>query len=240
MDLGRAFTAMFRDERWTEKLLVAALLPLVPIAGSFLVFGWALRYLAHVVAGQDTELPEWNDWGGDLVRGLLAAIVSLVWFAPALLVLACSALALVPVFAKWRPLSTVGLVVSLTGFFCLLPVLFALASVLLPLPISRLALTGKLGAGLAVRATFAEARRAVSDLLVAWLVGVAYALVLSFVVQTALSFGFLLCVVGIVAAFLVSAAFQVHWTLVSVHLWGQIRARLDRPVEPTPPEAWLP
>ncbi|HMN26925.1 MAG TPA: DUF4013 domain-containing protein [Caldilineaceae bacterium] len=52
-----------------------------------LLVGYGLRLLRNVRDGAGQPLPEWNDWGNDLVRGFKLIVVALIWTLP-LLVLA--------------------------------------------------------------------------------------------------------------------------------------------------------
>lgn len=75
--------------------ILYAILPW-PVAGnlagyavSFLTMlipmGYGLRLLRNVQAGIEKPLPEWNDWGNDLIRGFKLSVVSIVWMLPLLI-----------------------------------------------------------------------------------------------------------------------------------------------------------
>lgn len=55
------------------KLLIGGVLMLVPVIGSWIVAGYALRAFKRVLHG-DYALPEWDDFGGDFVNGLIVTI----------------------------------------------------------------------------------------------------------------------------------------------------------------------
>ncbi len=95
MDIGRALTYFTEDERWVEKtaigtglLLVSTLLSvvLVGVLGYFILFGYMVRLLQNVRDGVHPALPEWNQWGDDLVRGVKVACVYIVWALPVIFV----------------------------------------------------------------------------------------------------------------------------------------------------------
>jgi len=50
-----------------------------------LVVGYGLRLLQNVRAGVSQPLPEWNDWGHDLIRGFKLIVVNLIWMLPLLI-----------------------------------------------------------------------------------------------------------------------------------------------------------
>lgn len=91
MDIGRAFTYMFDDEKWVEKLVIGGLLTLasiIPIVNLFtglVLVGYSLRILRRVSRGEELPLPQWDDWGGDWVRGLMVALAGLVYALPILI-----------------------------------------------------------------------------------------------------------------------------------------------------------
>jgi len=87
MDLQRGVRYPFVDARWVSKLLLGALLSLVPIL-SLAVTGYMYEVVRNVVAGRDTPLPEWDNFGDKLLRGFLGAVISFLWALP-VLVLAC-------------------------------------------------------------------------------------------------------------------------------------------------------
>jgi hypothetical protein len=61
---------------------------IIPIVPGIFVAGYALRVMRQTLAGQDPELPAWDDWGELTKDGLRGMLVNLVYFLPALLVFA--------------------------------------------------------------------------------------------------------------------------------------------------------
>ena len=95
MDIGRALTYFSDDDRWVEKtaigtglLLISSLLlvALIGILGYFILFGYLVRLIQNVRDDAHPVLPEWDQWGDDLVRGVKLAAVYLVWALPIILV----------------------------------------------------------------------------------------------------------------------------------------------------------
>jgi hypothetical protein len=60
------------------RVMVAALVSLIPFIGSMVVSGYGVRVIRRTLRGQ-SELPMWNDFGGDLMRGLTMFFGSLVF-----------------------------------------------------------------------------------------------------------------------------------------------------------------
>lgn len=87
MDLQRGVRYPFADARWVGKLLIGALLSLVPIL-SLAATGYMYDVVRNVVAGRDTPLPEWDNLGDKILRGFLGGVINFLWALP-VLVLAC-------------------------------------------------------------------------------------------------------------------------------------------------------
>lgn len=91
MDIGRAFTYMFDDEKWVEKLVIGGLLvmasviPVVNLFTGLVVAGYTLRILRRVSRQEELPLPQWDDWGGDWIRGLMMALAGLIYTLPILI-----------------------------------------------------------------------------------------------------------------------------------------------------------
>lgn len=94
MDYAKALTFVTEDERWQTKIAIgtgvmiastALSFILVGFLGFFIVIGYCIRLLQNVQDGQPYPLPEWDEWGEDLIRGLKYAIVGVVWALPLIL-----------------------------------------------------------------------------------------------------------------------------------------------------------
>ena len=95
MDIGKAFQFIWDDERKVPKLATGAgvilgsfilSFILVGLAGFLIVAGYTVRLLQNVRDGNPTPLPEWDQWGEDLTRGLKFFVVGVVWAAPSIII----------------------------------------------------------------------------------------------------------------------------------------------------------
>jgi hypothetical protein len=91
MDIGKALTFFTEDEHWLEKLAIGTgvtvisliLFPvLIGIVGLLIVGGYSVRLLQNVRDGNPKPLPEWDQWGEDLIRGFKWAVVAIIWSLP--------------------------------------------------------------------------------------------------------------------------------------------------------------
>ena len=81
IDFGKAFTYIFDDENWFDKLIVPVLVSLIPFIGQFALMGYVLRTLKNVAEGVAEPLPTFK-FGEDLGRGFLYFLIGLVYALP--------------------------------------------------------------------------------------------------------------------------------------------------------------
>ena len=89
LDIGRSFTYMFEDESWIMKIVIGGILSIIPIV-NFMVFGYVLEALKRAADDMDVPLPEWDDFGGMFMKGLMVFVIGLVYSIPAIVVWCCS------------------------------------------------------------------------------------------------------------------------------------------------------
>lgn len=165
MDAGRAFTYVFQDPKWVSKLLIGALLLLIPIFGWLVVFGFAMRITKQVAtSGTDLPLPEWEDLGGLFVDGLRAFGVGFIWSLPA------------TALSSVLQLGVDGGGATLAANCLTLPISLAVAF-FTPAAVARTAATGSFNAGLEVGEIVALVRRNAGDYLMVLLLGLVGAMI---------------------------------------------------------------
>ncbi len=109
MDFGRAFSYVFEDEDWVSKVLLTAVIGLIPIV-NFALFGWVIALMDNVVAGEEHPMPAWDNFGDKFTAGLMYFIASVVYNIPLLLVI--GVLAGAGMLAGTRGGEVIGLVVG--------------------------------------------------------------------------------------------------------------------------------
>ncbi len=91
MNIGLAFSYVFKDKDWFKKLGIAGLIGLIPIVGQFVVIGWAMKIAKNVMDGfVETALPNVN-FGEDLKHGFMVSIINLLYALPAGILLGIAA-----------------------------------------------------------------------------------------------------------------------------------------------------
>lgn len=81
MDFGKAFSFTFDDPEWVKKVLLGGVISIVPIL-NFAASGYSLEVTRRVIQNDPHPLPEWDDIGGKLVKGLIVAVIGFVYALP--------------------------------------------------------------------------------------------------------------------------------------------------------------
>ena len=143
VNFGKAFTYIFDDEQWFDKLIVPILVSLIPIIGSMALTGFVLRTIKNVVQNEIDPLPRF-DFGEDLGRGFRFFLVGLVYSLPVMLVVGLMTIPLLT-------LNNTDTISALGVIFLILGGLLMLAYGLLMMLIQPIAM-----ANFAVKDTFAS------------------------------------------------------------------------------------
>jgi len=204
MNFTKAFTFIFEDRRWFEKLLTPLLVTLIPFIGWIVVAGYVQRVIRNVVDHQEEPLPELN-FGDDLSRGFKVFLANLIFSIPIVLLMVILILPLA--FSRNESNAT---------FFALLFAIFGivvsflyaiLLAVLLPASNANLAIKGNLGAAFDFKTIFAMFKNNFK----AWLLVLGGSLLCSAVIAP---LGAIILVIGALITSLYSQ-------LVVAHLSGQ-------------------
>ena len=230
MDIGKALNFVFEDEDWVSKLMLGAVITLIPIFGWFALMGYAIAVIRNVMAGNPRPLPAWDDLGRYFMDGLMFWVAALIYALPFLILICPIAVVwLVPTLAGEQEdltaiLTAVSGLVS-AGLGCLAFLYGILLALLTPVLQIRYAETGEIGACLRFAEVFRFLFANIGSILIAqvlvWVAGVIVGGVLSGLAG-ALSIvpvcGWILAAVAGLLMLPISA-----WlTVFSGHLYGQI------------------
>jgi hypothetical protein len=129
MDIGKSLTYMFEDEKWANKVVVGAVINLIPIL-NFASAGYMLATIRNVANDAVPSLPTWDDFGDYFVKGLILTIIGLIYSLP-LLILSCCPLVgiFLPAFSETEEMAAAlgALYLIVVGLFGLLVLLYAIA-----------------------------------------------------------------------------------------------------------------
>lgn len=167
IDVRRAFSFVFDDDRWVKKVLIGGLFALGPVllVGIFFLIGYLVEVARRVSAGDDQPLPEWQrNYGTYFKLGVPAALGVLIWLAPFALVSTGAALVLG---------SGQSVPVQLVSGLLLLAATNLYAAIVVPSVIGRYAATGRFGSMFEVGRIIASIRRIGWGCLAVWLVHLA-------------------------------------------------------------------
>lgn len=79
IDFATAFKYVFEDEKWPTKILVTAVISLIPIL-NFAIIGYELEIMRNIWAKQQIPLPDWNNLQEIFMLGLPLALFFLVLY----------------------------------------------------------------------------------------------------------------------------------------------------------------
>jgi hypothetical protein len=211
MDIGKAFTFAFDDPDWLKKLGIGALLMIIPIFGWLVVAGWGIEITRRMITHDPQPLPDWNDFGGNFMKGLQVFVIGFVYMLPLIIVVGCPATLLGILAANTNSSdsnSIAGIMSVLNLCFGCIGVIYGiLAGFVMPAAIGKFADTGQMGAAFRFGEVIKLVRVAPSAYLMV-LVGMLLVSLLGNIIGT------VICVVGVLIT-------GVYSTAVNSHLFGQ-------------------
>ncbi|MFA9406486.1 MAG: DUF4013 domain-containing protein [Anaerolineales bacterium] len=145
MDVGRAFVFPFEDSDWVKKLLVIAIISLIPVVGQVWLLGWSTDITRRVIRKDTVQLAGFDNLGDQLVLGLKAFVIGFVYAIP--MFIFASPIPISSVFAGSDSADTVIPLVSVCCG-CLLFIYGILLAFIIPAAFGELAATDKLGSAI--------------------------------------------------------------------------------------------
>ncbi len=226
MQIGKAFTYAFEDAKWASKLLIGALISVVPILN--IAWGGYTCEIIRRVSRQDPEpLSGWDDLGTKFVQGLVLVVAGFIYALPVIIL----SLFMIPLFIGAA--STEGDLSSMlatagTGISILLGCvifLYALAlSVFMPAVQVNYARKTTFGSCFEIGAIIRLATSNLGNYLLAWLAYLVFAIIAGLIGGILASIIGLIPCIGWIFAILITAVITPLIGVVYAHLFGQIGA----------------
>ena len=210
--IGDAFVWPFRDPQWGNKIVIMALILLIPIVGGIAGLGWMLAALDKLRAGEERLPPANFDHLG---RGFRLFVVLFVYYLVLIAIAAAIYVPAVAIFVRQGQdeSSSNPLVVSLGLALSLLALSFAtLGSQVLTFLFPAIVLAadrGGIGAGLRLVDVLKNARASLTNTLIAGLMLIAASLIAQI--------GSVACLIGVVFTAAYAFAMQA-WIIHSYEL----------------------
>jgi len=212
MNFKKAFTYIFEDQRWFEKLIVPLLVTLIPVVGGMATVGYIMRVTRNVAANQAAPLPQF-EFGTDLRLGFKMFVAGFVYMLPVMLI--CLIIML--------PLSLIGDsdamtgIVALVGIFGILLILAygLLLAVMMPVITAKVAVQEEIKAAFQFKDVF----RRLKNNFTAWLIAIGGAMLCGAVIAP---LGGIVFAIGVIIT-----TFYAQLTI--AHLNGQAYAHSQNP-----------
>jgi hypothetical protein len=214
MDVGKAFSYVFQDDRWIGKIVVGAVLAfftflLIPIP---LLIGWAVGVTRNVMDGLEDPMPAWEDWGKLFTDGLKVLVAQMVYTLPFWILMCLTVGFVVAAGSESVSVQALGFV-GIALLICVLLIFSIALFFLSPAIIIQYVRTDDFGACFHFSEVLGIARDNIADIIITflatWVAGLAIGLV---------------SIVPLIG-WLVALAAVPYISAVSGHLYGQIAAR---------------
>lgn len=226
MDINKSFRYVMEDKQWLSKLLIAVVMSILSflILPALILQGYLVKIIRQVMGGQWDGLPEWEDYGELLKDGFFVTVAQIVYTLPFILLMIIGGLATggIGSLSSGDDLAAVAATGGGILLFCLI-ILLAIAFLFLtPAILIQYAVKDDFGACFRFGEVFDIIRNHTADILIAFLVTVVAAIVLSLVLGV---LAIIPCL-GWIAAAVIGLAIGPYITFVTGHLYGQIAAKM--------------
>ncbi len=205
MDFSQAFLFPAKDPDWLKKIILVALLSLIPLFGQIVVLGWTMETIRRAIGQDSTLLPD-LEIGKQFSEGLRAFAVGLVYSIPIfIMIIPFLAVSTITLQSDSQSNSSIMMIAILCfeGFVFLYSLVLA---VIYPVAIAHVVAQNRIGAAFEFRALFRLVRAAPLSYLMA-IVG-------AFAASSLAGFGVIACAIGVLFTYAYAAA-------VTGNLYGQ-------------------
>jgi hypothetical protein len=236
MNIGKAFTYAFEDQQWIKKLLIGAVIWIVPIL-NFAWFGYLVETMRNVGAGIEPPLPEWSDNFGDkFVKGLVLWLANLVYAIPMLIPLCLWMLSFPALMSAAQSGNAEEAISALTGgigfvVICCVSIYGLILSFITPAIHIQFSHKGSFGSCFQLREIFALVSQNIGNYLTAWLVWLGGSILIGIVISILATVLGLIPCLGWILAMLISGLGSAYILVFYSHLFGQISSQSPQVVQ---------
>lgn len=222
MDIGQAFRFVFEDAEWFKKILLGALIMLIPLFGPLALMGYGIAVVRNVKRGAARPLPHWDRLGEYFMDGLKLWVIMLVYSLPILIIMCPAALvgALPALGGESEELLTIlgGIsTVLIIGMNCIATVYGLALALLTPIIQIRYAETGEIAPCLRFGEIFKLLTAHIGPVFLSQ-IAIWLASVLIFPIAIIITLG------------LLAFPLAVWVTVFASHMYGQIGRQIEQPV----------
>lgn len=168
MDLGLAWRSVWSAPNAFVRLLVFGLLTLIPVVGTFVLYGLTCRVAVRTRHNESDVLPSMGEFGKILSNGLGYFLIGLLLMLPFLVILVPFSV-FIDTLISDRDTRTFGVVLLVLFYMVVIPLMFVLRGVL-DFALLRYVQTERLLSGLNVFKVFTLIPQRFSDFLMIWAV----------------------------------------------------------------------
>lgn len=226
MQIGKAFTYTFEDAKWFSKLLIGALISIVPIL-NIAWGGYTCEIIRRVSRNDPEPLAGWDDLGTKFVQGLVLFIAGFIYSLPIVIL----ALLMIPLFASAAATegdvqSTLAAVGTGVGILlsCVIILYGLLLSVFIPAVQVNYARKATFGSCFEIGAIIRLATSNLGNYLLAWLAYLVFALIAGVIGGGIAGILSIIPCIGWILAIVITAILTPLIGVVYAHLFGQIGA----------------
>ncbi|OGO41239.1 MAG: hypothetical protein A2W36_06305 [Chloroflexi bacterium RBG_16_58_14] len=224
MQIGKSFTYVFEDAKWFTKLLLGAVVSIVPIL-NFAFIGYTTEIIRRVSRDDPEPLAGWDDFGKMFVDGLLLALAGLVYSIPIILL----AIPMFPVLMAASSGDSDTVMAAMTGLGIVLGCLIGLYGLFLtvfyPAVQINYSRKGTFGSCFQIGTIIKVATSNFGNYLLAWLMYIVFAMVIGFIGGILSTFLAIIPCLGWILSLIVTAIIAPMVGVVYAHLFGQVAAQ---------------
>jgi Protein of unknown function (DUF4013) len=226
MQIGKAFSYTFEDPKWFSKLLIGALISIVPVV-NFAWGGYTCEIIRRVSRQDPEPLAGWDEFGEKFVQGLVLVIAGFIYSLPIIIL----SLLMIPLFAGAAAtegdiqsvLATAGTGVGIL-LGCLITLYALLLSVFMPAVQVNYARKTTFGSCFEIGAIIRLATSNLGNYLLAWLAYLVFALLVGLIGGGIASLFAIIPCIGWILSIVITALLTPFIGVVYAHLFGQVGA----------------